>query len=519
MDCDQGFRFRVDLVGKTVFFTRKENSPREVIPDVNGYGHTFPEAFTTWNSGAETSITHQRVAEYKLGGLNILIRFEGDASYVENGSEQVVNNPVQDADMESLAHSLAKGSINSHPQDSAPLALSILRGRRVIPQAMILDMKTRSKNKDPKETIAKELPRLWIRQIPYFALARHTKGFFLPRDIKVCNVSIEFRAWEQVNQEGIRKFVALIKKIVEVVKTTPSKRLEVRYSPMRQHKLELRKQAPDLAAVLPDDLLARWGGTLPQTARPKAGPSKAKSTCVAPTVSASQPPTVGRPSAEKKLNVHPEPASGQAVRRSADNRMTANLQNARQQGSHQASVHHSTANYSVAHRPVPDLPVADRTAANCPAGNLPAANRSFTNHPAANQLEATASHSAVSRTNAALIAANHPNALPLIANTPAAPLSRVFASPIATTTTTPAPNMPLPASSVGAVPLPATSTPTVFVPDVSVAAASIQQVPTVVAAAPLGFTPGASVPALRESASATPAPGKLKFKRYHEDKK
>jgi hypothetical protein len=40
------FRFDVDLIGDTVFFVRRENSPTGVIKDVRGYGHTFPENIT-----------------------------------------------------------------------------------------------------------------------------------------------------------------------------------------------------------------------------------------------------------------------------------------------------------------------------------------------------------------------------------------------------------------------------------------------------------------------------------------
>jgi hypothetical protein len=53
------FRFDVEMIGDTIFFIRKENSPTELIQRVNGYGHTFPTAYTNWDDGLEKSTSHQ----------------------------------------------------------------------------------------------------------------------------------------------------------------------------------------------------------------------------------------------------------------------------------------------------------------------------------------------------------------------------------------------------------------------------------------------------------------------------
>lgn len=62
---DKKFRMIVECVGSTVFFIRRENSPTQTIPDVRGYGHTFPEAYTTWDAAVRGSETHQRVIDRK----------------------------------------------------------------------------------------------------------------------------------------------------------------------------------------------------------------------------------------------------------------------------------------------------------------------------------------------------------------------------------------------------------------------------------------------------------------------
>jgi DNA-directed RNA polymerase subunit H (RpoH/RPB5) len=46
------FRMIVELVGQTVFLVRRENSPTERIPNVRGYGHTFPEVLHCLQAGS-----------------------------------------------------------------------------------------------------------------------------------------------------------------------------------------------------------------------------------------------------------------------------------------------------------------------------------------------------------------------------------------------------------------------------------------------------------------------------------
>jgi hypothetical protein len=75
---DDPFRMLVQVLGKTVFFIRRENSPTETIPGIRGYGHTFPETYTTWNENVGGSKSHQRVVEYKFADMQCLIRFEPD---------------------------------------------------------------------------------------------------------------------------------------------------------------------------------------------------------------------------------------------------------------------------------------------------------------------------------------------------------------------------------------------------------------------------------------------------------
>ncbi|TKA75553.1 hypothetical protein B0A49_03587 [Cryomyces minteri] len=56
---DFPFRLYVEVTGNMDFFVRKERSPAELIEGVLGYGHTFREAYTSWEPEVGGSASHQ----------------------------------------------------------------------------------------------------------------------------------------------------------------------------------------------------------------------------------------------------------------------------------------------------------------------------------------------------------------------------------------------------------------------------------------------------------------------------
>ena len=75
---DRSFHFKVEYIGKTLFLVRQEQSPTELLQGVRGYGHTFPEAYTTWDFEMRGSASHQRLIQYSFGGLKLIVRSETD---------------------------------------------------------------------------------------------------------------------------------------------------------------------------------------------------------------------------------------------------------------------------------------------------------------------------------------------------------------------------------------------------------------------------------------------------------
>jgi hypothetical protein len=258
VETEKPFGFLVEVVGETIFLIRRDHSPKEMIEDIYGYGHSFPEANTTWDADVQNSETHQRIIRYQLGHLSIIIRFEADGYLAEKvpAKKRYRNSTYQEVDEDSLASALAGNNISAHTLKNSD-SLKITRGQDSVPQSAVFDLKTRSIKKKPYDTtIADQIPRLWIRQIPFFVLAYHERGLFRSEEVTVHNIKPDIATWESDNKRDVRKFIGLIEKIADFVKATPCQKLEVRY----RHGLglELRERVEGLAPVLPNDLAAQW---------------------------------------------------------------------------------------------------------------------------------------------------------------------------------------------------------------------------------------------------------------------
>lgn len=253
---DKPFRFHLETVGNTVFFVRKENDPRETIDGVRGYGHTFPEAYTTWEHDVRGSESHQRLIQYKFGGCNCLVRFECDGYLPGIGSAPTAKvgaqASTQDADellgaFESIKITrdipVANGSLQIQSAGHAPL------------QEAIFDLKTRSGRFKKEIDMADIYPMLWIKQFQNFVIGYHDgAGTF--QDIRVQDVREDVKSWEQDNRAAIRRLAVLLEKIVKFARQNSDDLLEVYRT--KADRLEIRKQHGQGSHVLPERLRERW---------------------------------------------------------------------------------------------------------------------------------------------------------------------------------------------------------------------------------------------------------------------
>ena len=270
---DKPFRMLVEVIGDTVFFVRRENSPTELIPNVRGFGHTFPEMYTTWEADVKKSESHQRVVRYGFGGLNCLVRFEADGYHkdlVSKGAEpRGAPEPTETGNLDDiLAAALGNSTIAAHPSEhDKPLA--VIRGGQRISRSAIFDLKTRSFRKKDQDTLGEELPRLWTAQINNFILAYHVAGIF--NDIQIRNVRHEIDDWERDNADTLRRFAGLLRKIVAFARSRTDRKFEVRRRAVDV--LELREQEGGASSTLSAAVEARWvAGKSDGSERPRDEP-------------------------------------------------------------------------------------------------------------------------------------------------------------------------------------------------------------------------------------------------------
>ncbi|KAI9375596.1 hypothetical protein BJX61DRAFT_539612 [Aspergillus egyptiacus] len=257
---EKGFRIVVEAVGSTVFLVRQHNSPTETTPDVREYGHTFPEANTTWGHDFKGSESHQRILQYELGGLKCVIRHGADGYLPDlhqtrpSHVEAAANGPGD------LLPSFEYTKVSSIAGEEKQ-TLTVEAGAQAVPQSAVFELKTRSFRKEYEGVLEEQLVRLWAAQIPNFVVAFYHQGVF--KDVGVDDVRDEIRRWE-VEQEGsLRKLVALLKTLIVFAQGQPEGRLEVVFQSGEE--LELREVGGLLNRCISDSLKTRCAGNASAT--------------------------------------------------------------------------------------------------------------------------------------------------------------------------------------------------------------------------------------------------------------
>lgn len=234
------FRFDAGMIGDTIFLIRREISPTETIKDVRGYGHTFPEHYTTWDPDVRGSVSHQRIIQYDFGDLRCLVRTETDG-YVT--TERSLVKAVPNVKLEDVLNTISvSGSVLSGDQK-----LQLKMQGHVVPQAQIFDIKTRAEQNvfDMQEI----LPRLWLNQTSKFLLAYHRSGLFDQPKVKDVKPLVE--KWEKDSAEILSRLHAILKRIVDVLRDSDSQQVEISWD--GKGPLLITKQLGD-RRILPSDL-------------------------------------------------------------------------------------------------------------------------------------------------------------------------------------------------------------------------------------------------------------------------
>lgn len=267
---ERSFEFNIEVIGNTVFLVRMGNSPKELIPDVRGYGHTFPEAYTSWDKSLQGSVSHQRIVKYQFGEISCLLRFECDGYLKEKAVSESNQTKAQASSSEKsdISYLLRKTRSVFVSENSASKGndLTIELSGQQIPQSAIFDLKTRSVHK--KIDMEELYPRLWVSQIPNFIIAYHNSGVF--DDIQNRNILSELRAWETNNDQQLRILHETLHQLISIVKQVRGHTVGVRRT--EGGPLEIRKLTQNSWSALPHDLKAKWTGVVNTQDRSEASP-------------------------------------------------------------------------------------------------------------------------------------------------------------------------------------------------------------------------------------------------------
>ena len=262
---EKPFRILVELVDETLFLIRRENSPTELINGVRGFGHSFPEVYTTWDFDVKESTSHQRLLRYSFGGLHLLVRFEADGYLPEPKNE--ASKPItsrakisEHFDVEDLTKSFKAAKVNSEEYLTLPSStndtLVAKQAGGVVGQDRIFDLKTRSSWKKDQDLLSEEIPRLWIAQISNFVVAYHEKGAFKPENVIIRDVKQDVAKWETEQDFVLAQLAALLHTLKSKAREQMDGRFEIRRT--EKGDFELRRQLADAGEALSQGVKNEW---------------------------------------------------------------------------------------------------------------------------------------------------------------------------------------------------------------------------------------------------------------------
>ncbi|KAK8117386.1 uncharacterized protein PG998_005667 [Apiospora kogelbergensis] len=253
------FRILVEAIKETMFFVRREKSATETIPDVRGFGHTFPENYTTWDESVKNSTSHQRLLRYRFAGMCCFVRFEADGYLpVASGSSTIhAKSKGKAAGFDDLLATLGSATVDTGDSVTSTGGLKTMSAGVKVDQSQIFDLKTRSfRRKVNQDTLNDELPRLWVSQIPNFVLAYHKSGLF--DEIQVHNVCTEVAEWETQQRSILARLAALLHHVQGLVQQNPTHKLELCHTAEKPGVLQIRQQLADAGTALSMEVKNQW---------------------------------------------------------------------------------------------------------------------------------------------------------------------------------------------------------------------------------------------------------------------
>jgi hypothetical protein len=200
--------FRLDLysIFNTLVIVRNEGKWWK-FSDGKSYGCNFERFFTRPTEGMEDATSHYRAIRYTMGPLNVVCRFEADA--YDDGVA-----PDELTEFESQAVS---GGLETRPSFRFGAPIRVLQKGHIVPTAQMVELKTKAYHVDNFSSVACQ-DQLWFGRTKLLYTGPYEPGTGVVRRVKYEDATERVRKWEENNQQSLRKLVALLAQLKEIMR-------------------------------------------------------------------------------------------------------------------------------------------------------------------------------------------------------------------------------------------------------------------------------------------------------------
>ncbi|KAF6830833.1 hypothetical protein CMUS01_07596 [Colletotrichum musicola] len=228
------FRLDLSLVQDTLIIERCDMKYTE-FPNGQewcGWGRSFERAFTANYRGRSHDTGHFRALQYPLGDLNCIVLSEIDAFVKDVEPVEQASSQDQDQDQEQDQDQDPGQDLPPPPPPPPPPRL------RPVPDVITKDLIVKFSNDKSGMTSQSALaevkslvyrsttrpsgymPQLWFARIPWLIVGKHREGNF--DRVNKANVEDKFAEWEELKQTNLRKLVALLRELRDVMRKNQS---------------------------------------------------------------------------------------------------------------------------------------------------------------------------------------------------------------------------------------------------------------------------------------------------------
>jgi hypothetical protein len=205
------FRLDLQLVNNTLFLTRKDARFWQNSSGLS-YGFNFERHFTQPAGGMHDATAHYRVIRYKMGTLNLAVRFEADAYYEQTSStDDVERSAVQ-----------ASAFVDGGPKDLPRYRrkIQVIEKGHSVPSYSIAELKTCPHLEHKSIGPAKWMDQLWFGRTSHFFMGVYEKGTGLFLRFRHAYIRDSMPSWEAKMQTNLQKLTALLSDIRTIVRNT-----------------------------------------------------------------------------------------------------------------------------------------------------------------------------------------------------------------------------------------------------------------------------------------------------------